>query len=81
MLIAACIESLGTAVRSIYSRTRSLKTAASTTPEQVTIAVDRALMARESGYVAMAHEEISHALSLAENSLGPMPLVTRPTRC
>ncbi len=53
-------------MRSIYSRTRSLQTAASTTPEQVTIAVDRALMARESGYVAMAHEEISHALSLAE---------------
>ncbi len=48
------------------SRFRVADGAATTTPERVFVAVDRALMARESGYVEMAREEIAHALEIAE---------------
>lgn len=45
---------------------RSAAEAASTVPERVLIAVDRALLARESGSRAFALEEVEHALKLSD---------------
>ncbi len=64
-------------------RFRTASATASTPPEEILIAVDRALVARELGHRAMAIEECEHALKLAdiyawESAAGDTRLVLLP---
>jgi len=49
-----------------FWRLRSASAAATSIPERLLLCVDRALLAREAGYDAMAKEEIRYALSLVD---------------